>query len=1033
MNEDLSPNVVRKLEDMLAETAAEARPLSGDRVGWVAVSRGVITAQQLESALSERRGSGDTQQDLGAILLKRGWITEEDLTRLRREAAQLAEGRPQFERYEILDQLGEGGAAIVYRAWDRKLGREVALKVLRTGHDATRSWNERFQREAQVIAALSHPNVTVVYDAGEELGRRFVVMELVRGRSLRGLLVESKLPLEGRVALLEKVARAVDYAHGKGIVHRDLKPENILITEGGEPKVGDFGLAHLVGADVRLTRTRDHLGTPLYMAPEQVSGSPERIDSRTDVYAMGVMLFEMMCGRTPFMGETLAEVFEKIRHSDPGSPDGPTELATIACKAIDREPRGRYATAADFADDLVRWLRGEPVLAKARGPLHYAWRWISRRRRLAMTMGVTAALTVAAIWGWTTVNRNRAFDQERRSAREAHGAAQWDQAIRHASAALQLRDDAELRGMLAECHHRIDAANSDRRLQERIKPFTQAIHDLRLLSYIKDADFLAKLRAVELSLNELQQIVQAAEYDRVAEAWTTLGIGRYVVGDIERAEEALLHAVGIAPEDPQAHAYLTRIYLDRSMRAQITLSAEGARDVATKWAGKALEHAPFAASGRGVEEIERHLALTYKALAEQDGGKVDALCEEGLKRFGDKLGGEEYWCILALLRRGADKIEAYSKAIDRRPHYWWPLWRRGTARFVQKDYPGSLEDLNQVIAMNPRAGEAYADRGFVVCALGRVDEAMQDLDRAIQMTPDYVLAYLGRGDCRRRRGDIRGGIADYTELISRAPYYEPGYSNRAQAKHQLGDLPGALADYDKAVDLNPLNARTFDMRAALRRDMRDLEKALADHDTAVRLDSRTLSYRWERSVTRQRSGDADGAMEDLDHILGLDDAHYFAHYNRAILRQSRGDMKGAMADLDASIRDHRRFVEAYDLRAQVRLRMGDSDGALADFDAALSLKPKSAIIYTNRGRLRFMKADYDGAREDFDQAIGIDGRYYFAWAARGFLHLHVGRLEPCITDLTRVLELCPAKAPERAHWQETLDRARKQLEDRKKE
>ncbi|MBV8882309.1 MAG: protein kinase [Planctomycetaceae bacterium] len=311
-----------------------------------------------------------------------------------------------FSRYEVRERIGEGATAVVYKAWDRELKRLVALKVLKESKGLLEVARQRFRRESQVAAGLSHPNIVPVYDVGEDNGRLFIVMELVEGRTMGDLLHGAPPPDAPRLALLERVARGVAAAHAQGIVHRDLKPGNILVTAAGEPKVADFGLAHLEGTSAQLTRTGSTLGTPLYMAPEQVRGRSHEISPRTDVYALGAMLYELVAGHPPFSGETLLELYEKILNDEPAPlrrfrPDAPADLDTIARKALAKEPGFRYPSAAEFAEDLRRHAAGEPISARPETFMEKLRRKASRRRgALLLLLAATAAGVVLAVSWW---------------------------------------------------------------------------------------------------------------------------------------------------------------------------------------------------------------------------------------------------------------------------------------------------------------------------------------------------------------------------------------------------------------------------------------------------------------------------------------------------------------------------------------------------------------------------------------------------------------------------------------------------------
>jgi serine/threonine-protein kinase len=370
-------------------------------IGQFAVQRGILRPEQLEAGLREQAAAqtrGEATQ-LCQILIRQGMMTTDDLVRLVREQSHRAEGLPAIPRYDVQAKLGEGATAVVYRAWDRDLRRTVALKILRESAGFSEIGRQRFRREAQAAAGLAHANVITMHDAGEADGRLYLVMELVDGKPLSDFFSDPALNLRERVRLIERAARGVAAAHEKGIVHRDLKPQNILVAAGGEPKVADFGLAHMTDSTTALTRTGSTLGTPLYMSPEQVGGKSKEITPRTDVWALGAILYEVLSKRPPFLGETHLEIYEKISHHDP-APLGTTEafsrdLETVALKALEKDPDRRYPSAREFADDLRRLLDGEAIKARRASPLAKAWKRLSRRRAV---IGVAALLLASAGW-----------------------------------------------------------------------------------------------------------------------------------------------------------------------------------------------------------------------------------------------------------------------------------------------------------------------------------------------------------------------------------------------------------------------------------------------------------------------------------------------------------------------------------------------------------------------------------------------------------------------------------------------------------
>lgn len=303
--------------------------------------------------------------------------------------------------YQILEEIGRGGMGVIYRARQRHSRRIVALKRILSYHSDSRDTLVRFQREAEAVASLDHPNILPIYEVGvSEDGLPFFSMKFAPGGSLlHGRKVFRDKPRQA-VRLIAKVARAIEYANNEGILHRDLKPGNILLDGRGEPLVGDFGLAKWIDATSDLTRTMTVFGTPGYIAPEQVRGPAGNLTPAVDVYSLGAILFELLSGQPPFLGEHAIVVIHQAAEKQAPKlrsivPRLDRDLETICARCLERDPAMRYRTAGDLAEDLERWLEDRPIIARPVLPPVRLWRWSRRNPKLAGS--IAACLILAAV------------------------------------------------------------------------------------------------------------------------------------------------------------------------------------------------------------------------------------------------------------------------------------------------------------------------------------------------------------------------------------------------------------------------------------------------------------------------------------------------------------------------------------------------------------------------------------------------------------------------------------------------------------
>lgn len=315
--------------------------------------------------------------------------------------------------YELLEEVGRGGMGVIYKARHRALKRIVALKMILSGGHADEHDRLRFRAEAEAVARLQHPNIVQVHEVGEHDGLPYAALEFVDGGSLAQKLKKHPLSPRESAKLVETIARAMQLAHSRNIIHRDLKPANILLDAAGSPKVSDFGLARQLD-DISHTQTGSVLGTPSYMSPEQVTGDTKHVGPAADVYSLGAILYECLCGHPPFQGGSVVATLDMVRDQQPVAPrllrtGIPIDLETICLKCLRKEPEKRYASAEALADDLLRWQRGEPIAARPVSLPERMRKWAARRPAIASLI-VTLILFLAAllgmgIWSYSTISQ----------------------------------------------------------------------------------------------------------------------------------------------------------------------------------------------------------------------------------------------------------------------------------------------------------------------------------------------------------------------------------------------------------------------------------------------------------------------------------------------------------------------------------------------------------------------------------------------------------------------------------------------------
>jgi WD40 repeat protein len=451
-------------------------------------------------------------------------------------------------RFEIRRELGRGRFGVVFLAWDPQLQRQVALKVPQFDAAMDPDLRERFRGEALSAGKLQHPGIVSIYDVGQHAGVDYLAMAYVDGQTLADRLQDGPLPPQEAALLLIKLAQAVQHAHEEGVIHRDLKPSNVLLDKAHQPHVTDFGLARrLSDSAMRATATGQVLGTPAYMPPEQAAGQSD-IGATSDVYSLGVILYETITGRPPFQAATFVEAVEFILNRDPLPPSKlnpklPRELDAITFKCLEKRPAARYQSAAELADDLQRYLDGRPIHARSQGFLQHAIRWARRHPSQALLSLATIVLIALGVATGIVYNR-------------------WQ----HADAlAAEQQSTAETQRYFAKI-------NKARHIIGRRQPgwSTAALSELQMA---------AAIRSVSADRHELRQLATECLTGFDLQREVTLDTGMYI-GRIDTSPSGKLLAVGELKGNTSCRVVIYDL-ATREVRHKFTILNEGLKRVLT--------------------------------------------------------------------------------------------------------------------------------------------------------------------------------------------------------------------------------------------------------------------------------------------------------------------------------------------------------------------------------------------------------------------------------------------------------------------
>jgi tetratricopeptide (TPR) repeat protein len=928
--------------------------------------------------------------------------------------------------YEILSVLGRGGMGVVYKAKHLRLNRLVALKMILSGAHASEADLARFLIEAKAIAQLQHPNIVAIYEIGEHEGRPFFSLEYLDGGSLQGKMNGVPMPPREAAQMVAKVARAVHFAHEHGIIHRDLKPANVLLTQHGEPKLTDFGLAKEIDAqDAGHTGTEAVLGTPSYMAPEQAAGQTKQMGPPGDIYALGAVLYDALTGRPPFRGATLLETLQQVQNAEPLPPSKlvptlPSDLQTICLKALEKPPAKRYATAAALADDLQRFLDGVPIHARPTSPWERAYKWTRRNPVLAALSGciVAAVVALGLFVAWHNISLQEELAQARADERAAR---QREQDALESERLSRLQADGKQ--LLHEAH--VSVAGRD-------WPSAR-LHLTKALASIGGAEQLAALKdSAEVLLQQVEHELrveterqtskdQLQKFRRLcddAQFLGTLYTGMDLAANLKATRAAVQQALAVYGVSVQDSPPALDPYLDAAQKSEVLADLYQLFLILAETEAQSAPDAHAAASEHPVREALRLLqqALRFGApsrawhlrqarylglLGDRAGaGQAEKAAAEAavVQVFDHFLVADEFY------RRASfdEALKEFDQVLQRRPDHFWAQYLSAMCLLRQRRFAEARTQLTACLAQRGDFVWIYLQRGYAQGELRDHGAAEADFAKALQLPLDesarYVL-FVNRGVVRVRHDRCDDAVADLKTAIALKPKEYQAYVNLAQAYLRQKKLDPALEQLHLAIKLEPNLAQLYRLRARLHLERKEPALAVPDFEQAIRREQQGSPFLAEDHVEYGRlllhDGKYAAALASFDAGLAARPSYPLAQRLRAEALFQLGRFREVIEAFDRYLQTGKPLESVYRGRGLARAELGQYPGAIEDYTKALELQPSAAVL-AYRGWAHLVCEAPKLALRDFELALELDAKNADAHNGRGIVLASQGRAREAV-------------------------------------
>jgi serine/threonine protein kinase/tetratricopeptide (TPR) repeat protein len=944
--------------------------------------------------------------------------------------------RPTLPGYAILDVLGRGGMGVVYKAMQAGLNRLVALKMILSGPHAGPQELERFRREAEALARLDHPNIVQIYQVGEHDGRPFFSLELCAGGTLADALKGTPQPSREAAALLESLARAVHAAHEVGIVHRDLKPANVLLTRGGTPKVSDFGLAKRLDHEGGHTPSGAVVGTPSYMAPEQAQGKTREVGPLADVYALGAVLYELLTGRPPFVGETPTDTLLQVLADDPLpprrlQPKVPADLDTICLKCLEKGPARRYPSALALADDLRRFLNREPIRARPSSFRERGVKWLRRHPLVALVWATSAASLLLLVGGalvYADSQKQKAqvaqheLSEQRRlnelraavegslhRGREALLRSDWESArVELTSARDRCGPEAELAELKAQAASELGQIDRRRADEGRFQLFTRRWHE---------AMFHATLFAGHLDFSRNLEATRAAAREALA------AFGVTADNDSAPAVEGAFFDES-RKADVQTGCYELLLVQAEAEAQPLPGQGDEERRAAAARALRTLDRAARLGGGGFVYHLRR---ARYLAQA----GDAAARREEELAAASPPVSAADYFLLGdEHFRRGdlAAATAAFEKAHRLQPHDFWAQYFLGVCQLMDGALKEGVASLTDSLDRQADFPWGHLLRGFGHGELGARAQVAGDREGAEfhfqRAEEDYAIVdrpgadgliryalHVNRATLRLRQRQYDRAEDDLKEAIRMKPEQYQSYSSLALVYQQQGKLADAAAQLDQAVAREPALPLLYYIRATLHTKRHDTAAARRDLRQAIALCP-------QGTIPRRADVPLFGKVHvEYARLLreGGDYAEALRAYDAALKFLSAAGVRQLLAG-EGAAQVLALLGDAHLERGDVLLHLGDAakdadekrghyQASAESFGEALKLGKPTAEAYRARGRARTKLGDFAGAADDYTLALGLEPDHADTLALRGWDHVFSDAEQLALRDFEQVIAL----------------------------